>query len=481
MRVRRHPRLAETPTAEVASQPSPVPSREPTARPTAAPTAAPTATATPQPAVTIVDATFARGLTADFQPIDPGNTFQPGQTVHLAVTVQGRPVEGTVTARYYFRDEQILTTDFDMSEVNSDVLFTFDDNTFIGYTLTATNPLPISDNYRADILVDGTVVETLPFSIVPPSEAIASAIVTATLASGIDVANNPLNQSSTFLPGDTVFLVGRGNFGIASTLRAEWYRGIEQLEGGTRSLSLDENLTNSTFYFNFLPEGGWQPGDYAVALLLNDREVGRYPFSIAEASAMPPPELARAFVDTRLYEYPTGLFAIGIPQDWRLEDDSSAESANLTWTSSTNNMLVNVNIVQRSIGDTDLGSVLTQEITAAFGRQPDFQISSPQLQPDGSVLVGFRARTDTADSLLMQGNAYAEQLGDTFSVLVLIAPSDQFEALWDAGLSGIANSYTVDPTARLRRRKPWLRALVSSSPTPSRRVYLQSICRKAGA
>lgn len=52
-------------------------------------------------------------------------------------------------------------------------------------------------------------------------------------------------------------------------------------DAGTRSLTAQENLQDVGFAFSYLPEGGWPVGEHWVVLIMNDREVGRYPFTAA--------------------------------------------------------------------------------------------------------------------------------------------------------------------------------------------------------
>jgi len=116
--------------------------------------------------------------------------------------------------------------------------------------------------------------------VVPPAGAIPSHITQAVLARGTDADYNPVEPATLFGYDQTVYLVGRGDLGLATWLQAEWYVGGQRDDTGTRSLTAQENLPDTAFSFSFLPEGGWPLGEHFVVLLMNDAEVGRYTFAV---------------------------------------------------------------------------------------------------------------------------------------------------------------------------------------------------------
>ncbi len=427
---------------EIAVTPTDPPATE------AAPTRTPRPTATPEATVRVLSVVLTRGLSPDFRPLDPGDTFRPEQPVDVAVQVQGRPRMGEVVAAYFFRDALLLQTAFDLATLNADAPLNTDEDTFIGFTMTPQQPLPISERYRVEISVDGELVQSYPFSIVAPEDALPSLIATTVLARGIDAATNPIDPTDSFGSDETVFLVGRGSFGKGSTLQADWLRaGGDLLAEGSRSLFISDNIAETGFYFNFLPEGGWALGDYEVVLTLDDREVERLGFRIAPTPT-PDPQAVGVFANPQPYRFPSGLFTLDIPQAWQREERSTADAARQTWTAAAKRVLVSVDVVQRA-PEPDLSLVLQQELTATFGDQPDFALSTPVLQPDGSVLATFTLRDAADAALLLRGNAVAKQRGDKLAILILLAPDAEYDALWAAGLQTIAQSFTLDPAAPL--------------------------------
>lgn len=270
---------------------------EPTAAPTAvAPTAAvvpsegvpaqPTATEPipePQAGIEVQDITFAHGLSEQMEPVEPGDQFGSADTVYLSVKIKGRPKSGMVKAAFSLGEIPIAEASVDLAEANSGVLFSVGESTFAGYTLTHADPFPLSDNYRADLFYDDMPIGTVSFSVVPPPDAIPSQVTEVVLAHGTDETYAPVEPGTVFSQDQQVHLVGRGDLGLETWLEADWYVGGELDDAGTRSITLEENAEDVPFAFSYLPEGGWPEGEHFVVLTMNDREVGRYSFTITPA------------------------------------------------------------------------------------------------------------------------------------------------------------------------------------------------------
>jgi hypothetical protein len=259
-----------TPTPIVIVVTSPPSGAEPTSEVVQPPAAA---------GVEILEAIFAHGLGEEMQPIDPGSEFSPGETVNLSLKIKGRPKEGVVTARFFWYDSPITEASVDLADANSGLLFSFGEDTYVGYSLTPDQPFPLSDQYSALVLFNDETVDVYSFSIVPPPDAIPSTVSSVTLAQGATANYDPIAPTTEFSSTSEVFLVGEGDLGIATWLQADLYVNGEPYEDGTRSLTLEENIPDAGFVFSFLPEGGWPEGEHFVVLTMNDREVGRYTFT----------------------------------------------------------------------------------------------------------------------------------------------------------------------------------------------------------
>jgi hypothetical protein len=248
-----------------------------------APTPEPVETEEPEPAadIQVSKATFAHGLSDEMRPLDPGSDFTPDETVYLSLKIKGRP-KGIVAAHFYWRDKFIAEATADLTDINSGVIFSIGEDTYVGYSLTHEKPLPVGEGYRAEVFYNDQPVDSYPFRVVPPPEAIPSQVKEVTLAKGADENYNPVEPTTAFVPSDAVYLVGRGDFGLATWLQADWYVSGQLDEAGTRSLTLDKNMTDVGFSFHYRPEGGWPAGEHSVVLTVDGAEVDSYSFTVAQ-------------------------------------------------------------------------------------------------------------------------------------------------------------------------------------------------------
>jgi len=258
---------------------------------TSAPADATAPADTPAPAdagVEILEATFAHGLTEEMQPIDPGSDFGPAETVYLSLKLKGRPKEGVVTARFYYGEAFIAEAGVDLAESNSGLLFSFGEDTYLGYTLSHEQAFPAGEDYRAEVFYGDAALATYPFQVVAAEGGLVSRVTDAVLA--LDASENyePVHPTTIFAFDDEVHLVGEGDLAAGSTLQAEWYVGGQLDEVGTRALTLEEDIPGAGFVFSFLPDGGWPPGEHEVVLTLDGEEVGRFPFGIVDSGGAAP-------------------------------------------------------------------------------------------------------------------------------------------------------------------------------------------------
>lgn len=223
-------------------------------------------------------AKFAKRLAENQEPIDPTDEFQGTDTVCLSLQFKGRP-KGKVTTKFYFRDDLINEATIDMADINSGVIFSVGQSTFAGFTLKPDNALPIGNVYRAESFLDGQPIGTFKFKVVPPEGSFPSKISNLTLAHGIDEDKKPVEPGTEFAPGDKVFLVGEGDFGLNTWVEVNWYVDGKLDQEGTRSISLQENKAATPFFFSFLPARGWKPGKHEVVLIMNGSEAGRLSFT----------------------------------------------------------------------------------------------------------------------------------------------------------------------------------------------------------
>jgi hypothetical protein len=136
-----------------------------------------TQTAKAAPADTLLkEAVFAKALTKDNEPEHPSSDFTPDETVCLSLTLNGRPKSGVVLAKFYYGDELITDAKVDVATVNSGVLFSVGESTFVGFSLKHTGALPVGNKYRAETFFNDKPLGTHKFSVVPAGDGAPSKI-----------------------------------------------------------------------------------------------------------------------------------------------------------------------------------------------------------------------------------------------------------------------------------------------------------------
>jgi len=231
-------------------------------------------------------ATFCHGLKEDQSPKDVTEFFNQEETVYLSIELKGRPKSGVVAAKFMFRDEVLAEAEVDVATVNKGVIFSFGQDTFVGFDMKTQQPLPVGACYRVDVTFDGKALGQFPFRVAPPKGAIPSKLLTTALAKGADEDHKPVNETREFDGEDKVFLTGVGNLGLASWMEATWKVNGVVDEAGTRSFTLKENKEKVPFHFAFIPAGGWPAGTHEVSLQLDGQEVAHEKFTVKTGAPM---------------------------------------------------------------------------------------------------------------------------------------------------------------------------------------------------
>jgi hypothetical protein len=228
-------------------------------------------------------ATYCHALNENQSPKDPAEFFRTGETVCLSIALKGRPTSGIVAARFLFRDELIAETKVDVATVNKGIVLSVGQDTYAGFTLTPEGKLPVGDNYKAEVTLDGKPLGTFPFRILPPADALPSKVTSTVLAHEVDDKRNPVGIAKKFDSEDKIVLAGRGDLGNATWLEVDWIIGGKSDPDGIRSIMISENKKDVPFFFSYRPKEGWPPGNHEAVLVMNGKEVARQPFTINAA------------------------------------------------------------------------------------------------------------------------------------------------------------------------------------------------------
>lgn len=231
-------------------------------------------------------ATYCHGFKEDQSPKDVAEFFNQGEPVFLSIQLKGRPKAGVVRAEFMFRDDQIAEAEVDVATVNEGVIFSFGEDTFVGFDIQPKQALPVGACYRTKVTLGGKPLGEFPFRIAPPKGATPSKLLKAALAKGADEDHKPVNETHDFEGLDKVFLAGTADLGLASWLEATWLVNGKVDDAGTRSFTLKENKEKVPFHFDFIPAGGWPAGTHEVSLQIDGQEVVREKFTVKAGAPM---------------------------------------------------------------------------------------------------------------------------------------------------------------------------------------------------
>lgn len=227
----------------------------------------------------VISVTYSKAIT-DGEPTTITNEFYPTETVYLTVDIHGRPESGIVSAEAYWNDQFVSSVDIDLADVNSGVIVSVGENTYVSITLTPDADWPISKNYTFFVTINGEKLGEYPFTVIPPADAIPSVIDTVTLAKDVDEYFNPIDSTTTFTATDPVFLVANGDFGRDTWFNVLWTISGESLVDCNTIIKADQDYPDDGLFFSCEPDAGWPTGEHNVTLFMNDELVGTYPFTV---------------------------------------------------------------------------------------------------------------------------------------------------------------------------------------------------------
>ena len=231
--------------------------------------------------IEIADVVFAKNLTDNMEPETETTTFDPSENINVSVRINGRPKEGTVAAKFMYRDMLIAETFLELADINTGIGLFQGQDTFAGFSLTHDEPIYISPNYRVELSINGQPAGEYTFTIIPPSDAVPTVIRRTEFAKGATALMDPIEPTTVFSPQDNVFFIGNGDFGKHSWLQAEWItNGIQLEQTCTKSIVLKNNLEQDRFYFSCSLEEGWPVGTHAVRLTVDDVIISEATFTV---------------------------------------------------------------------------------------------------------------------------------------------------------------------------------------------------------
>jgi len=108
---------------------------------------------------------YGKNITKDFKLEKPGSVFAPADTIYTMVIVDGRPKSGKVTAKYYLEGEYLTEATYDLADVNSGVIISIGEATYMSFYLTHEKPLPVSKEYKIELYLNDQKAGDFPFEV----------------------------------------------------------------------------------------------------------------------------------------------------------------------------------------------------------------------------------------------------------------------------------------------------------------------------
>jgi len=118
------------------------------------------------PEIIINSMVLAKGVTEEYEPVDPTTQFAPMDSIYAILELKGRPSSGTITAKWYLGSDLMVEVPYDLATVNEGILFSIGENTYIKFYIEPNEPLPVSTDYRLELYSGDTKIGQYPFSVV---------------------------------------------------------------------------------------------------------------------------------------------------------------------------------------------------------------------------------------------------------------------------------------------------------------------------
>jgi hypothetical protein len=166
---------------------------------------------------------------------------------------------------------------------------------------------------------------------------------------------------------------------------------------------------------------------------------------MADSFVLRPPVAEGSVSKYAQYVHPSGVFSIELPNDWTVEDLSTAGQNIFVSFSTEPGAFVFAQLTEAGgpLSPQEFDEYVTGVMGAGFGGAPQYQELSRTVQPNGSILLLF---SYFADGNTMNAGTLFEQRGTLVSLLTVGAPAQLFDS-YTGDFDHAGNSYKVDEAA----------------------------------
>src|SRR5215813_3942909 len=133
----------------------------------------------------------------------------------------------------------------------------------------------------------------------------------------------------------------------------------------------------------------------------------------------------------REYQHKSGWFAMSIPDNWKIEDKSSADEVIVSLSDPTANAVVVVRVYSPNTGFTQsqLGESLRTFVNDRMNGFDEYTPGELRSQKDGSIGLSFKfTQPLQGKAFPMFGDSFIEQHNGLVGLLFLVMPQEQFDA-----------------------------------------------------
>jgi len=127
-------------------------------------TACSSGAATAKPVIKSV--TFAEKLNENYQPVNPKTQFKPTDVIYVSVDFSGQPKTGLLNGKFYYGNQLISEATMDFASVNTGVIKSIGEDTFVGFNLSGNQAWTVSKDYHFDLYLDGVKVGSYPYEVI---------------------------------------------------------------------------------------------------------------------------------------------------------------------------------------------------------------------------------------------------------------------------------------------------------------------------
>ena len=175
--------------------------------------------------------------------------------------------------------------------------------------------------------------------------------------------------------------------------------------------------------------------------------------ALAQGGAKPAPSPALkskevVFGAFKTYIHPTKTFSIDLPNNWSIDDSSTATETIVKSADPNTNAVVVIHVWKQpgalAGGSTQFLRIFLATTVATL---PNYTEGVPKVQKDGSVGIYFKYdQTVDAGTFNMWGDAFIQREGNLVGMLFFLIPNEQYKLKMTSAY-GLINSFKLDAGA----------------------------------